>query len=221
MTPLFPPRPLPLLPILGRPEGYPVARIFCVGRNYAAHAAEMGNSVDRDEPFWFTKSPFALIPSGSALPYPPGTQDLHHEMELVVALGEGGAPWGMACGLDMTRRDLQARSKEGRKPWDTSKDWEGSAIVGPLTPGGTIGDGIIQLTVNGTLQQNARLSEMVWDLPSLLRHLGSLYRLGPGDIVMTGTPAGVGPVVPGDKIEGRIDGLAPVALSIVEAGGQA
>ncbi|TNC70892.1 fumarylacetoacetate hydrolase family protein [Rubellimicrobium roseum] len=214
MTPLFPPRPLPLLPILGQPEGYPVARIFCVGRNYAAHAAEMGNEVDREAPFWFTKSPFGLIPSGAALPYPPGTRDLHHEVELVVALGEGGQPWGVACGLDMTRRDLQARAKEGRKPWDTSKDWEGSAVVGPLRPGAALGDAAIRLWVNGALRQDARLSDMVWDLSSLLRHLGGLYRLGPGDLLMTGTPAGVGAVEPGDRLRGEVDGLPPVELTI-------
>jgi fumarylpyruvate hydrolase len=217
MPPIFPPRPLPLLPIAGREEGYPVARIFCVGRNYAAHAAEMGNEVDREAPFWFTKSPFALIPSGSALPYPPGTQDLHHEVELVVALGEKGEPWGFACGLDMTRRDLQAKAKEGRKPWDTAKDWEGSAVVGALRPGAGLSDAAIRLTVNGALRQEARTSEMVWDLPALLRHLGSLYRLGPGDLLMTGTPAGVGAVVPGDHLNGEVEGLAPVELRIGEA----
>ena len=214
MQPLFPPRPLPLLPIAGRPEGYPVARIFCVGRNYAAHAAEMGNEVDREAPFWFTKSPFALVPSGSTLPYPPGTRDLHHEVELVVALGEDAAPFAFACGLDMTRRDLQARAKEGRKPWDTAKDWDGAAVVGPLVPGMALEDLPIRLEVNGALRQDARLSEMVWDLPSLLRHLGGLYRLGPGDLLMTGTPAGVGAVVPGDRLEGRIEGLPPVELTI-------
>ena len=217
MTPLFPPRALPLLPIVGREEGYPVARIFCVGRNYAAHAAEMGNEVDREAPFWFTKSPFALIPSGSTLPYPPGTQDLHHEVELVVALGEDGRPLAFACGLDMTRRDLQAKAKEGRKPWDTAKDWEGSAVVGPLTPGAQADDLAIRLTVNGTLRQDARTSEMVWDLPALLRHLGSLYRLGPGDLLMTGTPAGVGAVGPGDHLLGEVEGLAPVELTIGKA----
>jgi fumarylpyruvate hydrolase len=216
MDPIFPPRSLPLLPILGEARGYPVARIFCVGRNYAAHAAEMGQEVDREEPFWFTKSPFALIPSGSALPYPPGTRDLHHEVELVAALGEGGTVWGLACGLDMTRRDLQARAKEGRKPWDTSKDFEGSAVIGALTPGAESEDRTIRLRVNGTLRQEARLSEMVRDLPALLDHLSSLYRLGPGDLVMTGTPAGVGAVGPGDRLEGEVDGLERVRLTIRE-----
>lgn len=195
-----------------------MARVFCAGRNYAAHAAEMGNEVDREEPFWFTKSSFALIPSEATLPYPPGTRDLHHEVELVVALGEGGEPWGAAVGLDMTRRDLQARAKEGRKPWDTAKDFEGSAVVGALMPWDTGAlDAAIRLRVNGALRQEARTSEMVWGLPALLAHLGGLYRLGPGDLVMTGTPAGVGAVVPGDRLLGEVEGLAPVELTIGEA----
>jgi fumarylpyruvate hydrolase len=217
MHAVFSPRTLPLLAVMGRPDRYPVARIFCVGRNYAAHAAEMGNEVDREEPFWFTKSCFALIPSGSTLPYPPGTRDLHHEVELVVALGEEGTPFAAACGLDMTRRDLQAKAKDGRKPWDTSKDFEGSAVVGALMPGVDARDAVIRLTVGGTVRQEARTSDMVWSLPALLRHLGGLYRLGPGDIVMTGTPAGVGAVKPGDHLVGEIDGLAPVELTIGEA----
>ena len=216
MDPIFSPRPLPLLPVIGRDGGYPVARIFCVGRNYAAHAAEMGNEVDREEPFWFTKSPFALIPSGSTLPYPPGTRDLHHEVELVVALGEDGEPIALGCGLDMTRRDLQARAKEGRKPWDTSKDFEGSAVIGALTPGADPDDRTIRLLVNGAVRQEAPLSDMVRDLPALLDHLRGLYRLGPGDLIMTGTPAGVAAVGPGDELVGEIDGLAPVHLSIAD-----
>ncbi|EYD75889.1 Fumarylacetoacetate hydrolase family protein [Rubellimicrobium mesophilum DSM 19309] len=134
MTHAFPPRPLPELPVQGSGLTYPVARIFCVGRNYAAHAAEMGNAVP-DEPFWFTKSPFGFLPSDSILPYPPGTSDLHHEVELVLALGEGGSVWAHGVGLDMTRRDLQAKAKKDGKPWDTAKDWEGSAVIAPLVQG--------------------------------------------------------------------------------------
>lgn len=214
MQTLFPPPAVPLLAIIGRPEGYPVARIFCVGRNYAAHAAEMGNAVERDAPFWFTKSCFALAPSGGTLPYPPGTEDLHHEVEWVVALGKGGRPWGSAVGLDMTRRDLQARAKERRLPWDVAKDFEGSAVIGALTEGVPGPDAAIRLTVGGTVRQEARLAEMAWDLGALLRHLGGLYSLGLGDLVMTGTPAGVGPVRPGDRLRGTVDGLAPVGLAI-------
>jgi fumarylpyruvate hydrolase len=172
-----------------------VARIFCVGRNYAAHAAEMGNEVDREAPFWFTKSAFALIPSGSTLPYPPGTQDLHHEVELVVALEREAA-----LGPRLWPRHDAARpagqGQGGPQPWDTAKDWEGSAVVGPLSPGAELYDAAIRLTVNGTLRQDARTSEMVWDLPALLRHLGGLYRLGLGDLLMTARPRAWGPSRP-------------------------
>ena len=227
MTPLFDPPVLPLLPIAG--EGgmaYPVARIFCVGRNYAAHAAEMGNEVDREAPFYFTKSPFSVAASGATRPYPPGTEEYHHEMELVVAVG---APlfragrdaaragiWGYGCGLDMTRRDLQAAAKDKRRPWDVAKDVEGSAVLGPLTrmEGAEIGDRAIRLSVNGAVRQDARLSEMIHDVPAILADLSRLYHLAPGDLVMTGTPAGVGAVGPGDRLEGEVEGLAPVTLTL-------
>jgi len=227
VNPAFAPRPLPALPVTdGR--SYPVARIFCVGRNYAAHAAEM-NSAVTEQPFWFTKSPFALAPSGSTLPYPPGTADLHHEVELVVALGAPlfrataagarAAVWGLATGLDMTRRDLQAAAKAARLPWDTAKDFEGSAIIGPLTPAAHEAGGRITLTVNDAVRQDAPVADMLNGVEALLVHLSTLYHLGPGDIVMTGTPAGVGAVGPGDALEGRITGLAPVALRIGPAEG--
>jgi fumarylpyruvate hydrolase len=214
MTHAFQPRPLPVLPVLGVDLTYPVARIFCVGRNYEAHAAEMGSQVDREAPFWFTKSCFSLIPSDCILPYPPGTEDLHHEVELVLALGEGGEVWGHGVGLDMTRRDLQAKAKAAGKPWDTAKDFEGSAVAGPLVRGGPGPDAVLSLTVNGELRQQAPLSLMVHGIDALLDHLRGLYQPGPGDLVMTGTPAGVGPVGPADRLEGRLDGAPPVVLRI-------
>ncbi|TNC47978.1 fumarylacetoacetate hydrolase family protein [Rubellimicrobium rubrum] len=214
MTHAFPPRLLPVLPVTGSDLVYPVARIFCVGRNYEAHAAEMGNQVDREAPFWFTKSAFALIPSDGILPYPPGTQDLHHEVELVLALGEGGDVWGFGVGLDMTRRDLQAKAKAAGKPWDTAKDFEGSAIVGPLVRGRPDPQAVLALTVNGVTRQEAPLSQMVHGIDALLGHVRGLYSPGPGDLIMTGTPAGVGPVVPGDRLEGMLDGVPPVTLRI-------
>ena len=213
MTHAFPPRPLPELPVQGSDLTYPVARIFCVGRNYAAHAAEMGNPVP-DEPFWFTKSPFGLLPNDAILSYPPGTNDLHHEVELVLALGEGGTVWAHGVGLDMTRRDLQAKAKKDGKPWDTAKDWEGSAVVAPLVPGAPASDAAIRLAVNGDVRQDARISEMVHGIDALLAHLRTLYTPGPGDLIMTGTPAGVGPVGPGDRLEGTLDGAPPVVLRI-------
>lgn len=229
MAPLFPLHPQPMLPVTGSDLTYPVSRIFCVGRNYAAHAAEMGGDVGGEmggeAPFYFTKSAVHLLASGSTLRYPPGTGDLHHEVELVVALGAPAfrvspdaamaSVLGTAVGLDMTRRDLQGRAKDQRRPWDTAKDFEGSAVIGPITPGAM--PAAIRLTVNGTLRQSAPLADMVWTVSSLIAHLSGLYHLGPGDLIMTGTPAGVGPVVPGDVLEGTADGLLPVHLTIVAA----
>lgn len=215
---LFPPRPQPALPIAGQTALYPVARIFCVGRNYAAHAAEMGNEVDREAPFYFTKSAHALCTSGATIPYALGTKDFHHEMELVVALGERGTVLGYAAGLDMTRRDLQGQAKAKARPWDIGKDFEDSAVIAAITPAtdfGEVGPQRMQLSVNGALRQDTLLADMVWPVPAILAHLGGLYNLGPGDIIMTGTPAGVGAVVSGDVIHGAIDGCAPVDLTIV------
>jgi len=208
-----PPAPVGLA-ITGEDALFPVRRIFCVGRNYAEHAAEMGAEVDREAPFYFTKSAHAVVASGATIPYPPGTDDFHHEVELVVALGEGGAIFGCACGLDMTRRDLQAAAKDKRRPWDIGKDFENSAVTGSISRGFLPADQAITLTVNGTLRQQAKLSDMVWSVPEILAHLATLYTLQPGDLVFTGTPAGVGPVAAGDVLEGRIEGLAPVRLTI-------
>jgi fumarylpyruvate hydrolase len=224
---VFPFRPTPVVPVVGQ-ASFPVGRIFCVGRNYADHAAEMGHDVDREAPFYFTKSAHAVLVSGQDMPYPPRTKDLHHEMELVVALGAGGVDvaqsramdlvYGYGCGLDMTRRDLQAASKAKRRPWDTGKDFDNAAIIGPLTP--KIGDAKIDdldiaLTVNGAVRQNAKLSDMVWSIPEIIADLSTLYTLHAGDLIMTGTPAGVGPVVKGDVLRGTIGDFAPVETTIV------
>ncbi len=226
-TTLFPARVTPVIPVTGH-AGFPVARIFCVGRNYAAHAAEMGQEVDRESPFYFTKSAHALLLSGQDMPYPPRTNDLHHEMELVVAIGEQarniatgdalGIVTGYACGLDMTRRDLQAAAKDKRRPWDTGKDFDNAAIIAPITPADQVADLAslpITLTVNGEIRQNAVLSDMVWSVPEIIADLSTLYTLMPGDLIMTGTPAGVGAVVRGDLMEGRISDLAPVIARVV------
>ena len=224
---LFPARPVPVLPVLGA-AGFPVGRIFCVGRNYADHAKEMGHEVDREAPFYFTKSAHAVLLSGQAMPYPPRTGDLHHEMELVVALDKGGKDiseadaishvFGYGCGLDMTRRDLQAAAKEKRRPWDTGKDFDNAAVVGPLTPksgDASIDDLVIKLEVNGETRQQATLGDMVWSIPELIADLSTLYTLQPGDLIMTGTPAGVGPVVAGDVLRGTIGDFAPVETKII------
>ncbi|MEJ6402433.1 fumarylacetoacetate hydrolase family protein [Yoonia sp. 2307UL14-13] len=223
----FPPRQTPVIPIAGG-SGFPVARIFCVGRNYAAHAAEMGHDVDREAPFYFTKSAHAVLLSGHDMPYPPRTSDLHHEMELVMAIGGDAhdigkadamdVVLGYACGLDMTRRDLQAAAKEKRRPWDTGKDFENAAIIAPIKPKDEMtawGGAKIQLTVNDLVRQEALLSDMVWSVREIIADLSTLYTLGPGDLIMTGTPAGVGPVTPGDVLRGTIDDLASVTTRIV------
>ena len=174
----------------------------------------MGAEVDREAPFYFTKSAHAVTASGATIPYPPGTADFHHEVELVVALGDGGRIFGCAVGLDMTRRDLQAAAKDKRRPWDTGKDFENAAVIAPLSRDFAISDQAIALSVNGIPRQQAKLSDMVWSVPEILAHLGTLYTLQAGDVIFTGTPAGVGEVAAGDVLEGRIEGLTPVRLAI-------
>jgi 2-keto-4-pentenoate hydratase/2-oxohepta-3-ene-1,7-dioic acid hydratase (catechol pathway) len=217
----------PSIPVTGESARYPVRRIFCVGRNYEAHARELGNDVDREAPIWFTKAPAALCESGAAIPYPPGTANCHYEIELVLAIGAPGfevSPenamslvYGYACGLDMTRRDLQNAAKDRGYPWDTGKDFENAAVVGAITPASEFGDAAgkgITLSQNGTTRQDASLDEMVWSIPELIADLSRMYHLDAGDLIFTGTPAGVGPVSPGDELHGTVDGLDPVRLSI-------
>ncbi len=227
MPHVFPPRVLPSLPIVDSDDRYSVSRIFCVGRNYAAHAAEMGDVVDREAPWYFMKSAFALAEGGRTLPYPPGTKNFHYEMELVVVLGDAlfeadiaaseAAIYGYACGLDMTRRDRQQDGKDHRRPWDLGKDIEDGAVIAPITQRDALGalDGRrIELTVNDETKQKSTLDHMAWSCAEIISHLSHYYHLAPGDIIMTGTPAGIGPVVEGDVIRGEIDGLEPVTLTI-------
>jgi fumarylpyruvate hydrolase len=231
MTPPFDIPATPQVPINGITSGgYPVRRIFCVGRNYADHARELGNVVDRDAPIWFTKSPAALfVPSNSTttIPYALGTSNFHYEMELVVAIGAPAfqvapeeamaAVYGYACGLDMTRRDLQNAAKPKGYPWDTAKNFENSAVIAAITPAaefGPIKDQRIVLKLNDEVKQDSTLDEMTWTIPELIADLSRLYHLGVGDLIYTGTPAGVGPVVRGDSIWGWVKGLSPVLLHI-------
>lgn len=223
---IFPRTELPSVPVRGQRGAYPVHRIFCVGRNYADHAKEMGVEVDREAPFYFTKSPLTLVQTGATVPYPPGTGNYHYEMELVVAIGAPAyqvsvadapkAVFGFATGLDMTRRDLQLDARAKQRPWDFGKDFEQSAVIAPITPAAGFfpGEQIIRLTVNGAEKQNARLTDLIWSVPELVSHLSRYYHLAPGDLIYTGTPAGVGPVVAGDVIIGTVEGLAPVELTI-------
>lgn len=224
---LFPSPKFPTLPVDGKSASYPVHRIFCVGRNYADHAKEMGVEVDRESPFYFTKSALALVQSGETVPYPTGTKNYHYEMELVVAISRpvfresveqvSSAIFGYATGLDMTRRDLQLEARSKSRPWDLGKDFEKSAVVAALTPAEDlkeIGPQSISLAVNGEVKQSAHLSDLVWSVPELISYLSGFYHLQPGDLIFTGTPAGVGAVVSGDKIIGKIDGLTDIILNI-------
>jgi fumarylpyruvate hydrolase len=217
----------PGVPVSGQDAVFPVRRVFCVGRNYVAHAEEMGNEVDREAPFYFTKSAHAICLSGGEIPYPPGTSDCHYEMEFVVALGVSAfrvnetdamnAVFGYACGIDLTRRDLQAIAKSKGRPWDLGKDFQNSAIIAPISPAkrfGAIGEQRISLSLDGNPVQEARLNDMAWSVPELISHLSRYYHLQPGDLIYTGTPAGVGPVAPGSELCGRIDGLDDLALAI-------
>lgn len=207
---------------------FPVRRIFCVGRNYAEHTREMGGDPEREEPFFFTKPADAVVTGGADMPYPTKTNDLHHEMELVVAIGKGGKDiaeaaalahvYGYAAGLDMTRRDLQAAAKKAARPWDMSKGFDQSAPIGEIVPAAKIGHpakGLIELKVNGEVRQSSDLAKMIWNIPETIAYLSSLIELAPGDLIMTGTPEGVAAVKRGDLMEGTIAGVGTVRVKIV------
>lgn len=217
--------------VQGSDARLPVQRLFFVGRNYLAHASEMGRPVDptRDRPFYFTKSHSALVDSGARVPYPQGTSNYQHEMELVVVLGAGGAEvpvesaheliHGYACGLDMTRRDLQMAAREQGKPWDTAKDCENSAVVSPVVPmpGRVLERGRIELRVDGATRQDSDLSNMIWNVRQLIADLSRLYRLRAGDLLFTGTPEGVGAVRAGQRVDGSIEGVGTISLLLEES----
>ena len=213
--------------IAGSAHRFPVRRIYCVGQNYRAHALEMGANPDREPPFFFMKPADAVRDDGATVAYPPATQDLQHEVELVVAIGRPGAGigvsaalghvFGYAVGLDLTRRDLQTAARRIGRPWETSKAFDGSAPIGALQPASgraLPGDSVIRLRVQGQLRQESTLAQMIWPVPEILAQLSTLFELMPGDLVFTGTPAGVGPLAVGDHLEAHIDGLPGLSVRI-------
>jgi fumarylpyruvate hydrolase len=221
------PPPVIVVPVAGGGV-FPVRRVFCVGRNYAAHAREMGGDPTREPPFFFTKPADALVTGGADAPYPAATANLHHEMELVVAVGKGGAEipvanaldhvFGYAAGLDLTRRDLQDEAKAARRPWDMSKGFDASAPIGVIAPAAAIGhpaSGRIALRVNGAMRQTGDLADQIWPVPDIVAALSRLVRLAPGDLIFTGTPEGVGTLERGDVAEGEIEGVGKVEVRIV------
>ena len=204
-----------VLPVVGA-GGFPVRRVYCVGRNYAEHAREMGHDPDREPPFFFQKNPDDLNQTGR-LPYPSRTADLHHEVELAVLVGPGLGVFGYAVALDMTRPDLQADAKKAGRPWAAAKAFALSAPIGPAVPAAALPDPAaagIRLAVNGTLRQQARIADMIWSVPEILAALADLFVLAPGDVILSGTPAGVGPVRPGDVLDAGIDGLPPLRVAV-------
>jgi len=224
---VLPPPPVAAIPIKGSDAMFPVRRIFCVGRNYAEHAIEMGSDPTREPPFYFAKPADAVVINDADMPYPPMSKSLHHEMELVVAIGVGGKNiavadalkhvWGYCCGLDMTRRDLQNEAKKTGRPWDMGKGFDKSAPMGALVPAARIdpSKGKIELKVNGKVVQTSDLSKLIWSVPEVIANLSELVELAPGDLIMTGTPEGVAAVVKGDVLEGIVEGVGGVRTKIV------
>jgi fumarylpyruvate hydrolase len=220
--------PIPSLAVRASHQRFPVHRIYCVGRNYAAHAIEMGHDPDREEPFFFQKNPDTLLAGGGDFPYPDRSEDVHYELELVVALQSGGknipreaaldCVYGYAVGLDMTRRDLQSQAKKLGRPWEVGKAFDYSAPCSEIVPAASIGHphaGAVWLEVNGERRQDGDLNQMIWKVPEIIAYLSGLFTLAPGDLVFSGTPAGVGATVRGDELRGGVDGVAELALRIV------
>ena len=224
---VIPAPPIPSVAVIDSAARFPVRRIFCIGRNYAAHAREMGKDPDREPPFFFTKPADAVVDDNAEIPYPPQTENLHHEAELVVALGSGGTDiderealdhvWGYAIGNELTRRDLQLTARNMGRPWDLGKGFDHSAVCGHLYPVSRVGhlsSGFIRLSVNGEIRQDADLDEMIWKIPEQIAILSRSMALKPGDLIYSGTPAGVGPLLPGDVCEIEIEGLGKLRTTI-------
>jgi fumarylpyruvate hydrolase len=222
------PPPVPVVPVAGSDALFPVHRIYCVGRNYADHSREMGHDPDREEPFFFQKNADSIVPPGAAFPYPSLTKDLHHEIELVVALKSGGADialddalghvFGYGVGFDMTRRDLQEVAKKAGRPWEVGKAFDAAAPCSALVPVEVCGHpakGAISAKVNGVLRQNGDLSQMIWKVAETISYLSGLFELKAGDLIYTGTPAGVGAIVRGDVLEGSVEGVGEIRVEVV------
>ena len=218
--------PRPSIAVEGAEARFPVGRIYCVGRNYADHAREMGHDPDREPPFFFMKAANSIVASGSTIGYPVGTKDVHHEIEMVVAIGAGGRDipvdraldhvWGYGVGLDMTRRDIQGEAKKMGRPWEMGKSFDDSAPVSALRPASQVGHpakGAIWLKVNGQTKQQGDLAMQIWSVPEQINYLSTLITLQPGDLIFSGTPAGVGPVRAGDRLEGHVDGVGELAVA--------
>lgn len=219
--------PVPTIPVAGTDAVFPVRRVYCIGRNYAAHAVEMGHDPDREPPFFFQKNPNNLDPSGE-FPYPPHSNDVHFEVEMTVALKSGGTNiaienalehvYGYGLSLDMTRRDLQGEAKKLGRPWEIGKAFERSGPVGPLHPVAAVGHldhGRVALSVNGTLRQEGDLNQMIWKVPEMISYLSEYFELAAGDVIMSGTPAGVGPIQRGDVMIMSVDGLGSLEVTVV------
>jgi len=215
------------VPVRGTTARFPVHRIYCVGRNYAAHAIEMGHDPDKEPPFFFQKNPDNVL-VGSDFPYPPRSNSVHHEIEMIVALSKGGKDipsdkaldciFGYAVGIDMTRRDLQEQCKKLQRPWEIGKAFEHSAPMGEIVPASEIGHpdtGAVWLKINGAMRQEGDLNQMIWKVPEMISYLSGLFELAPGDLIMSGTPSGVGPVERGDEIEGFVEGVGTLKLAVV------
>ena len=216
------------LPVAGTTARFPVHRIFCVGRNYAAHAVEMGHDPDKEPPFFFQKAPSTILQPGEDFPYPSRSSDVHYEMEHVIAIGQGGADisvasalahvFGYGVGLDMTRRDLQGEAKKMGRPWEVGKSFDHSAPMSAIHPVSAIGHPAevgVTLEVNGELRQNGDLNQLIWKSEEVISYLSGLFTLYPGDLIMTGTPAGVGPVSRGDVMEGEVAGIDKIRVAVV------
>jgi len=228
MSFVIPPTVQATVEVAGTEARFPVHRVYCVGRNYAKHAREMGMDPEREPPFFFAKPADAIVPNGTPVPYPPRTANLHHEIELVVAIGTGGRDipvanalahvFGYAVGNDLTRRDLQLEAREQRRPWDVAKGFDCSAPMSAIRPVTEVGHperGAIWIEVNGESRQRADLSEMIWNVPEIIAELSTYFELRPGDLIFTGTPEGVGPVQRGDSLVGGVDGLETLRTTIV------